>query len=75
MCVYSYHAWWRSNEIRINFLTKTESEKIKRINEGPLTFASKKKSRLATVHVMDPFLTVELFMSRPVSSVGRASDF
>ena len=37
MCVYSYHAWWRSNKIRINFLTKTESEKIKRINEGTLT--------------------------------------
>ena len=41
MCVYSYHAWWRSNKIRINFLTRTESEKIKRINEGTLTFVLK----------------------------------
>ena len=49
MSVYSYHA---SKQLSY----KNESEKIKKINEGTLTFASKKKSRLATVHVLNgPF--------------------
>ena len=49
--------------------------RLKELTKAHLLLLQKKKSRLATVHVMDPFLTVELFMNRPVSSVGRASDF
>ena len=39
MCVYSYHAWWRTDKIRNNFRTKTEAGKINRLNEGTLTFS------------------------------------
>ena len=59
--------------MRNNFPTKTESGKINRLNEGTLTF-------LFFINIpfgngMDIFITARLFMSRPVSSVGRASDF
>ena len=39
MCVYFYHAWWRTDKIRNNFRTKTEAGKINRLNEGTLTFS------------------------------------
>ena len=46
---YSYHAWWRTDKIRNNFSTKTESEKINKLNElkALLPFLSFKTSRLA----------------------------
>ena len=71
-CVYSYHVWWRRNKIRNNFPTKTEAGKINWLNEGTLSFLFFKN---IFGNGTDIFITTKLFMSRPVSSVGRASDF
>ena len=58
------------------FLQNQNQRRLTDLTKAPLPFSEKKKtSRLATVHVIDVFLTVKLSMSRPVSSVGRASDF